>query len=212
MTTCRILLADDHAIVRRGLRYLLMAEIGNLQLIEVSTCADLKKALVAGQFDAVVLDLVLPDGNTIDLLPELTQEYPGLRILMYSMSAEQVYAERAVQLGAMGFVNKVEEESELVRAIRLVLRGKPYRSERQEIQALEQRGNGNDDPFASLSERELSTMHHLLRGRTVGEIAVVLGVGNSTAATYKARLMNKLGVSNLLELQRKADMHGYRIS
>jgi two-component system, NarL family, invasion response regulator UvrY len=210
---CNILLADDHAIVRRGLQYMLSASIPHAAIVEVDTCEALEKLLAKRDFDLVLLDLVLPDGNTIDRLPALFALRPHLKVLMYSMSVEDVYAERAVLLGAMGFVSKAENEEELLRAVRMVLRGKEYRSERQENRELD-RGSamGSKDPFLQLSKRELSVMDHLLRGHTVGEIAVLLSVGNSTSATYKARLFNKLGVSNLLELQRKADTHGYRIS
>jgi DNA-binding NarL/FixJ family response regulator len=210
---CHILLADDHAIVRRGLHYMLSANIPHVVIAEVGTCEALEKLLAERDFDLVLLDHVLPDGNTIDRLPQLFIQHPGMKVLMYSMSVEEVYAERAVSLGAMGFVSKAENEVELLRAVRMVLRGKEYRSERQKHRELD-RGivMGTGDPFLQLSQRELSVMDHLLRGRTVGEIAALLGVGNSTSATYKARLFNKLGVSNLLELQRKADSHGYRIS
>jgi DNA-binding NarL/FixJ family response regulator len=112
----------------------------------------------------------------------------------------------------LGFVTKAEDEEELMRAVRMVLKGRHYVSPLQEARQGTGEGDGTGDPFAVLSPRELSTMDHLLRGRSVGEIAVLLGVGNSTAATFKARLFNKLGVDNLLELQRKADLHGYRVS
>jgi two-component system invasion response regulator UvrY len=210
---CHILLADDHAVVRRGLCYLLSGSIPHASVTEVASCDALERQLAVRDFDLVVLDLVLPDGNTIDRLPALFARRPDLKVLMYSMSVEDVYAERAIQLGAKGFVSKAEDEAELLRAVRLVLRGKPYLSERQQVRELERASSRNfTDPFVQLSQRELSVMDHLLRGRTVGEIAALLGVGNSTSATYKARLFNKLGVSNLLELQRKADTHGYRIS
>jgi two-component system, NarL family, invasion response regulator UvrY len=210
---CHILLADDHAVVRRGLCYMLSASIPHAGIAEVATCDALERQIAERDFDLVLLDLVLPDGNTIDHLPALFARRPQLKVLMYSMSVEDVYAERAIQLGAKGFVSKAEDEAELLRAVRLVLRGRPYLSERQQIRELERATARNStDPIMQLSQRELSVMDHLLRGRTVGEIATLLGVGNSTSATYKARLFNKLGVSNLLELQRKADTHGYRIS
>lgn len=208
-----ILVADDHAVVRRGLNYLLFAQVPGARVVEVSTCAGLQRELAVHSFDLVLLDLVLPDGNTIDLLPDLLQRYPDLKVLMYSMSAEEVYAERAAQLGAMGFVSKAEEEDELIRAVRMVLRGNPYVSPGQTVRVLDRPLlAAGKDPFHHLSQREISVMDHLLHGRTVGEIAVLLDVGGSTAATYKARLFNKLGVANVLELQRKADAHGYRIS
>jgi len=208
----RILIVDDHAVVRRGLCNLLMAHVPNVSVTEAGSCRTLVQQLEGAVFDLVLLDLVLPDGNTIDVLPELIRKYPRLRVLMFSMSAEEVFAERVLQAGAFGFVTKAEDEEELMRAVRTVLKGRPYKSPLQEARLGSVECDGTGDPFAALSPRELSTMDHLLRGRSVGEIAVLLGVGNSTSATFKARLFNKLGVDNLLELQRKADLHGYRVS
>lgn len=207
-----ILVVDDHAVVRRGLKNLLLAHVPRARVTEVGTCAAMQELVNARPFDLLLVDLVLPDGNTIDMLPALIRQVPELRVLMYSMSAEEVFGTRALQAGAYGFVTKAEEEEELMRAVRTVLKGRHYVSPRQEDRMLAGSVDDTGDPFAQLSPRELSTMDHLLRGRTVGEIAELLGVGNSTAATFKARLFNKLGVDNLLELQRKADLHGYRVS
>jgi DNA-binding NarL/FixJ family response regulator len=207
----RILIVDDHAVVRRGLGNLLLAQIPHARVTEERTCLGLQRQLAGSGFELVLLDLVLPDGNTIDLLPGIMALYPGLRVLMYSMSPEEVYAERARMAGAMGFMTKAEDEEELLRAVHLVLKGKPYLSPTQEARALGMASIA-PDPFRGLSPREISTMDHLLRGRTIGEVATLMGVGHSTATTFKARLFNKLGVNNLLELQRKADAHGYRIS
>jgi two-component system, NarL family, invasion response regulator UvrY len=207
-----ILVVDDHAVVRRGLKNLLLASVPRARVAEAGTCAAMQELVHARPFDLLLVDLVLPDGNTIDMLPALIRQVPQLRVLMYSMSAEEVFGTRALQAGAYGFVTKAEEEEELMRAVRMVLRGKRYESPLQAGRHAVGAGNEDQDPFDRLSPREISTMDHLLRGRTVGEIAELLGVGNSTAATFKARLFNKLGVNNLLELQRKADLHGYRVS
>lgn len=206
----KILLAEDHALMRRGITYVLRAEVPNVILTEVRTCAELLERLSEGTYDLLVLDVVLPDGNTIDVLPELVARYPDLPILMYSMSAEGIYADRAFALGARAYVSKMDEEQELVKATRALLRGNTHRTRSQELRALDQPSlRAADDPFRVLSDRELTVMDHLLRGRTVGEIAETLKVTSSTAATYKARLFNKLGVANLMDLQRKATAHGY---
>jgi two-component system, NarL family, invasion response regulator UvrY len=208
-----ILLADDHAIVRRGLSYLLSSRLPSVRVQEVVTCAQLMDKLAKEQFHLLILDVVLPDGNTIDILPELVQFHPELPILMYSMTSEDVYADRAIQIGARGFVSKAEEEGELLRAVQQVMRGQIYRSPSLEMRIHEPHAHEQEgDPFKQLSDRELSVMDQLLRGTSIGSIAQVMGVAGSTAATYKARLFNKLGVSNVLDLQRKADLHGYKLS
>jgi two-component system, NarL family, invasion response regulator UvrY len=199
--------------MRRGIAYFLRAELPNVLISEVQSCAQLQARLAEAPFDLLVLDVVLPDGNTIDVLPELVARYPVMPVLMYSMSAESIYADRAFALGAMAYVSKMEAEEELVKAAKTLLRGSPYRTGSQELRALEKTGRqASSEPFQRLSDRELTVMDHLLRGRTVGEIATALKVTSSTAATYKARLFNKLGVANLMELQRKAATHGYGLS
>jgi two-component system, NarL family, invasion response regulator UvrY len=208
-----ILLADDHAIVRRGLSYLLASRLPNVRVQEVMTCAQLMDKLSRERFQLLILDVVLPDGNTIDILPELVGLHPELPILLYSMTSEEVYADRAIQIGVKGFVSKAEEEGELLRAVQQVMRGQVYRSPSQELRSLTiPSGEPGGDPFKQLSDRELSVMDQLLRGMSIGSIASVVGVAGSTAATYKARLFNKLGVSNVLDLQRKAELHGYKLS
>ncbi|MFN3874830.1 MAG: response regulator [Flavobacteriales bacterium] len=210
MSSKRILLAEDHALMRRGITYVLQAEVPSAQLVEARTCAELLERLSFGPYDLLVLDVVLPDGNTLDVLPGLVARYPDLPILMYSMSAESIYADRAFALGAKAYVSKMDEEQELVKAARALLRGITYRTPSQELRLLDQPSLRDwSDPFRALSGRELTVMDYLLRGKTVGDIAETLKVTSSTAATYKARLFNKLGVTNLIELQRKAAAHGY---
>jgi two-component system, NarL family, invasion response regulator UvrY len=209
--TVHILMADDHVIVRRGVQYLIDAHVPNVRFQEVAGCAALFQKLASQQFDLLLLDVMLPDGNTFDILPDLVERYPDMPILMYSMNPEEVYADRALQLGAKGFVSKVEEEAELMRAVHAVLRGRQYSSPVQELRSHEKMAaKAMANPFAVLSIRELSVMDQLLRGGSVGEIARDMGVTSSTIATYKARLFNKLGVGNMLHLQRKADLHGYK--
>jgi DNA-binding NarL/FixJ family response regulator len=206
----RILIAEDHALMRRGIAYALRAQVQNLTITEVASCAALHEELAGHVFDLLVLDVVLPDGNTLDLLPGLIVRFPEMPVLMYSMSPEGIYADRAFALGAKAYVSKMDEEAELLKAVRALLRGSSHRTPTQELRALDQSARPvPDDPFHLLSDRELTVMDHLLRGRTVGDIATSLKVTSSTAATYKARLFNKLGVANLMDLQRKAMAHGY---
>jgi two-component system invasion response regulator UvrY len=161
------------------------------------------------ELDLLVLDMHLPDGLAMDLLPKVLAARPGLRVLVFSVSPDEVYAHRLAQLGAWGYVNKQVEEDELVRAVQAVLDGRHWFS-RQVIERLE-RSEGADhgrDPFDLLSVRELSVLNHLLDGLPLAEIARRMDLQHSTVATYKARLLDKLGVRNVLELQAKARVFG----
>ncbi|HEX2616497.1 MAG TPA: response regulator transcription factor [Flavobacteriales bacterium] len=200
-----VILADDHAIVRRGLRDLFQHHFRGASLDEVNTCSGLIRALAAAPADLVVLDLELEDGNSMDILEQVRRDHPEVRILVYSMNPEHIYAPRILALGGAGFLSKQSSEDEAARAIARVLQGKRYVSE--ELEMKREAAREHKDPFEALSDREITVMKELLRGLTVKEIADRTGLQPTTVATYKARLFDKLGVSNLLDLQRLADVH-----
>lgn len=202
----RVLLADDHAIVRRGLRDLFQHHFRSAILSEVNSCNGLLRALAAAPVDLIVLDLELEDGNSMDIMERVRREFPDVRILVYSMNPEHIYAPRVLALGGAGFLSKQSSEEEAARAINRVLQGKRYISEELELKRADNRPH-SEDPFAALSDREITVMKELLRGLSVKEIAERTSLQPTTVATYKARLFDKLGVSNLLDLQRLADVH-----
>ncbi|MBL8000659.1 MAG: response regulator transcription factor [Flavobacteriales bacterium] len=205
----RIGLVDDHAVVRRGIRVLLRDAIPGAEVTEGDDLRSAQAMVLDRPLDLLVLDMHLPDGLAMDLLPKVLVARPGLRVLVFSVSPDEVYAHRLAQLGAWGYVNKQAEEDELVRAVQAVLDGRHWFSG-QVLERLE-RSEGADqgkDPFDLLSVRELSVLNHLLDGLPLAEIARRLDLQHSTVATYKARLLDKLGVRNVLELQEKARVFG----
>lgn len=209
----RVLIVDDHAIIRRGLREVIKHHWTKSVHEEAGSCAEILPALRRSVFDLVLLDLQLEDGNSIDLLERIKVGYPHTRILVYSMGAERVFAQQALSLGATGFLSKATDEGELLIAIERVLSGGLYMSqELKESSALRRsdRNNGQiEDPFDDLSERESRVMMELLTGAGVKEIAARLGLQPTTVATYKARLFDKLGVTNLIDLQTLVTTRGY---
>jgi len=160
--------------------------------------------------DLVLLDLQLSDGNAIDEVRSISEAFPHARILVYSMTSESVFAPQAIARGAAGFVSKATDEVELAHALDHVLAGETYFSpELQQTMRTRRRERvpgANPDPFDDLSERELRVMTELLSGAGVKEIAGRLDLQPTTVATYKARLFDKLGVSNVLDLQRVVEL------
>lgn len=207
----RILILDDHVIIRRGLRNLISLKLPHVLVQDVATIRDLLGHLsVVGAPDLLILDLQLADGNAMEHIEEIRRTYPTMRILVYSMNPERLYAQRVITLGCAGYLNKEAPEEEVIRAIKRVLEGKTYIGHELEMQTLDRRGASELSPFERLSKQELLVLDHILAGMGVKEISQRMGIGISTAATYKARLFEKLDVQNALELQTLVNAHGYR--
>lgn len=208
----KILLADDHAIIRRGLRNLVLSKYRDAEVSEVGSWAALQKHLAQVVPDVMVLDLQLGDRNAIDGLEGLRASHPGIRILVYSMNPEHLYAQRVLSLGCLGYLSKDSSEDELATALERVVQGRTYKSHAMEMRELAEvpgEEHAAGDPFTRLSTRELRVISEVLKGSGVKEIAAVMDLGPTTVATYKARSFNKLGVTNLVELQELAWLHGF---
>jgi two-component system, NarL family, invasion response regulator UvrY len=207
----RVLVVDDHAIIRRGLRDVLRQNLMVSTVRESASCRELDREITRHAPDLVLLDLQLTDCNALERIDLIKASWPGARILVYSMGAERVFAQQALAHGASGFLSKATDEHELMQAVRKVMEGGIYLSQEMELY-LKQRGTTDDlddknNVFAGLSEREIVVMNGLLAGNSVKEIAARLDLQPTTVATYKARLFDKLGVHNLLDLQRLVLKH-----
>lgn len=204
---CCVLVADDHVIIRRGLRNLLMDHLRPCEVHEAGSCAELLSQLPRRNHHLLLLDLQLGDGSAIDVVDRIRAHHPGLRVLVYSMGPERIYAQCLLRMGCSGYLDKQSSEEEVLRA---VLQGRRYLSHELEMRFLQQtptQGAASPDPFATLSDREMLVMEELLKGIGVKEIADRLHLQPTTVATYKARLFDKLGVSNVLDLQRLIEAH-----
>lgn len=203
-------LVDDHAVVRLGTRVLLEDELPGSVIHEEGTCKGAEALVRKEPLDLLVVDMHLPDGHALDLLPRLLALRPELKVLVFSVSPDLIFAKRTADLGAYGYVNKQVDERRFLDAVEHVLSGgrwsdgpvlsggKPTR----------ERVEGADDPFGELSVRELSVLNHLLDGLSLADIARKLDLQHSSVATYKTRVLEKLGVRNLLELQEKMWAYG----
>lgn len=204
----RLLLVDDHAVVRRGLRALLEDRLAGLEVAEAAN-GDEALAQVEHAFDAIVLDLSMPGRNGFDLLGEIKHRAPKTPVLIMSLHAEEQYAVRALRAGAAGYVTKSAEPEQLVAAVSKVMRGGRYVSDAVAEQLAADAGRGNHEPrHERLSDREFDVMRGIASGSSVSEIAEQMHLSVKTVSTYRARLLDKMGMSTNAELTRYAIEHG----
>jgi DNA-binding NarL/FixJ family response regulator len=207
--TIRIVIADDHAIVREGLKRI----VGDAQDFAVAGEAadgtEVMKAVRELDFDVLVLDLSMPGRSGMELIKLVKAEKPRLRILVLSMHQETQYAVRAIKSGASGYLTKESAPAQLEQAIRKIAGGGAYISaEVAEQLALGAMPGGDTLPHESLSDREFEVFRLLVSGDAVSDIAHKLNLSVKTVSTHKANLMQKLGLSNQTELVRYALKHG----
>ena len=196
----RVLLADDHTVVRRGLKQIL-AETEDIRTGgEVDSGAGVLHAAREKKYDVVLLDITLPDQNGLEVLGQLRTAHPNLPVLMLSVHPEEQYAIRALKGGAAGYLTKDSAPEEMVAAIRKVYRGGKYVSAALAERLAGLLGSQEKAPHESLSEREFQVMLLLANGKSVSEIANGLALSAKTVSTYRARLMEKLGVKSIAEL------------
>lgn len=205
----RILIVDDHALVRQGLRQLLADEMGQA---EVAEAADARAALeLAGtkKWDVVVLDINLPGRSGFEVLQELKQRQPRLPVLVLTAYPEDQLALRALEAGAAGYVTKQSANEELVNALKKVLAGGSYISPSlaEKIAGRMRRGL-EVAPHEKLSPREFEVMVKLAGGRSLKEIAGELALSVKTVSTFRSRVMEKLGLQNNVELAHYAAERG----
>ncbi|MBI2752446.1 MAG: response regulator transcription factor [Betaproteobacteria bacterium] len=200
----RVLIADDHTLVREGLRQLLAATV-DIQVAGEAANGDEALALVkANDFDLAVVDLSMPGLSGIDLIKRLKTEKPALRILVLSMHGEQQYAARALKAGASGYVTKDSASEQLVAAVRKVAGGGVQISEAAAAQLVGAAHAGEAAPHTLLSDREFEIFRLLVAGKGLSEIAAKLHLSVKTVSTHKTRLLHKMGMESTVDLVRYA--------
>ncbi|MEQ9569595.1 MAG: response regulator transcription factor [Longimicrobiales bacterium] len=205
----RVLMADDHGIVRRGLRDILGDHPDLTLVAEAGDYPSLLALVEEHDADVVVMDIRMPGGNALDALSRMAAKRPELPVLVLSAHPEDQFALRLLKSGASGYVAKDSAPIELVAAIRALADGRRYlSSELTEQLASVYAGAGDEPLHARLSDREFQVFRLIASGRTVGEIAEELFLSVKTVSTYRARLLRKMGFSNNAELTRYAFEHG----
>jgi len=203
----KFLIADDHFIVRTGISVLLREEFLHVEIDECRNGDTVWEKIKANGYDLAILDINMPGTDSITLLQNIFALYPDQKVLILTMSKEEIYARIYLQLGVKGFINKEADSSEIRRAITTILNNKKYLSPRmRDTPALEAAKGTPASLFDSLSPRELEVMTHLLEGRNVSMIAHLLSAHTSTIGTHKAKVLQKLGVANVMELKEMTQM------
>jgi two-component system, NarL family, invasion response regulator UvrY len=194
----RILIADDHTVVRKGLRQILAEEFPHAAIEEVANAEDLiKKVITDAQWDVIISDLSMPGKSGLDALQQIKQLYPQLPVLILSIHPEEQYAIRVLKAGASGYLSKDTAPEELVTAVKRVLLGKKYIT----LTIAEKIADNFDrdpekKPHETLSDRELHVFKMLASGKAVSEVADELSLSVTTVSTYRARVMTKMNMKN----------------
>ena len=204
----RILIADDHTIMREGLKRILDGESGIKVVAEAVDGLDALHQIRAGGLDLIVLDLSMPGRSGVDLIRQIKEAVPKLPILILTMHEEEQYAVRAIRAGASGYLTKESAGLELVNAIRRIASGRPYISTAVAEQlAMNLMPEQVALPHTTLSDREFQVFQLLLSGKTLTEIADGLFLSVKTVSTHKTRILVKMRMKNLTELVQYAVEH-----
>jgi two-component system invasion response regulator UvrY len=205
----RVLLIDDHEVLRDGVKRIFDQNGPSATFGDAATAAEAVRLAAEQDWDLVILDVSLRGRSGLDVLRELKQLRPRTPVLMLSMHSEAQYARRAFKSGAAGYITKDSSRSELARAIRIVLQGHKYVSPQLAdalVLHLEKETSGG--PHELLSVREFEVLRLIASGNTVSEIAAILGVSDKTISTYRARLLEKMGLRTNAGLTRYAFANG----
>lgn len=208
MNKIRLLLVDDHLVVRCGLRLMLS---GSDRIEVCGEAADGESALIAlrdGPIDVVLLDLMLPDRSGLDLLRQIREQYPATAVLVLSAHPEDTYAIRALRLGAAGYLNKESCAEVLVSAVHKAASGGKYVSPQLLQKLAGMIGGGSEiDAHERLTDRELAIFRMIAEGKSLVAIAGQLHLSPSTVTTYRARIMEKMRMTSNAEITRYAVDH-----
>ena len=197
----QILIADDHAVVRRGLTQILLEEFSSAKIEEVDNSEDLIRKAMDGHWDVIISDLSMPGRSGLDALLQLKELLPDTPVLIMSIHPEDHYAIRALKAGASGYLTKATAPTELVKAVRLVLEGRRYISASTAEKLASAVIQEKDKPLHEyLSNREFDVLKLLAAGRPVSEIASQLSLSITTISTYRARIMSKMKIKTNAEL------------
>ena len=205
-----ILLVEDHSIVRMGVKLLIEDFMPSAIISEAATFPETLKILHHRQFNLVVLDIKIPGGEAFNMIPKIREVQSGVRILVFSSQEEELYAVHYIKAGANGYLAKDTSNEELERAVTSVMNGGTYLSTAIQAQLVNNTlldREVRESPLDVLSNRELEIMDMLLAGKWTKDIAIDLNIKESTVSTYKARIFEKLEVTNVLELFKKVEIY-----
>jgi two-component system invasion response regulator UvrY len=195
----KILIADDHSMIRKGLKLNIQLTLGYTDIEEVATCSGLMNELIKKKYTHLILDIILSDGSTLEVIPNIRRVYPDLQILVFSMQPASIYGEALKQYGINYYLSKSVGDEEMTSVLQKFLRNeKPVRRNNIPHQ---------DNPFTTLAPRELEILHYILKGSGTKEIAETLNLKMNTVSTIKTRIYEKTNAANIKELMELATLY-----
>lgn len=195
-----ILIADDHSMIRKGLKLYMQVNLGYSEINEVGSCNELMNELVKKKYTHLVLDIILSDGSTLEVIPNIKRVYPDLQILVFSMQPAEIYGEALKQYGIQYYLSKTAGEDEIISVLQKFLQN--------ELPATKPSGLQNiDNPFTLLAPRELEILHYVLKGIGTKGIAETLNLKMNTVSTIKNRIYEKTNANNIKELIELATLY-----
>ena len=205
-----ILLADDHALFRSGLRRILTDEFPGAEIVEAASCGETLAKLRQKGADILILDIAMSDKNSLHILPEIRALHPSMPVLILSMYNERQFIIQALRAGVAGYLTKEHAPDELIRAIRAILSGRRYIGESMAEQIADFLAAGDTSrlPHETLSVREHEVLLLIASGMTLSEIASKLALSVKTVSTYRTRILEKMGLHSNAELIRYVVRHG----
>ena len=207
----RILITDDHAILRQGLKQILADEIVDAKFGEAADSAQALALLNKETWDILILDINMPGRNGFEVLNDVRRHFPRLPILVLSSTPEDQLGLRAIRSGAAGYLNKQTAPEQLVNAVRTVLAGGQFISDALAQRIVADLRRDTDRPrHEALSDRELQVFKLTVAGKSLKEIAAELSLSAKTISTFRVRIFEKLGIKSDIELARYAEDHGLR--
>lgn len=196
----KILIADDHSMIRKGVKLLLQTHVGVKDVMEVSNGSGLMSELQKKDYTHLILDIILPDCTSLEIIPNILQLYPELRIMVFSMLSADVYGEAVKQYNIHHYLEKTTKEEDTISFLNHFIHNHA---------AAESVGGGMPvhNPFISLSARELEVLHYMLGGHGTKDISIVLNLRMNTVSTLKTRIFEKTDTKNLKELMQLASLY-----
>jgi two-component system, NarL family, invasion response regulator UvrY len=193
-----IIIADDHSMIRKGLKLYIQLNVDHVHIDEAASCGELMQKLVKKNYTHLVLDIIMADGSTLEIIPNIRRIYPHLQILVFSMQPSEVYGEALKQYGITYYLSKTAGEEEIIDVLQKFLNNQiAYPKEDIAI----------NNPFKQLAPRELEILHYVLKGTGTKEIADTLNLKMNTVSTLKTRIYEKTNASNVKELLELATLY-----
>lgn len=204
----RILIADDHGLIREGLKKILLESLPFAEIHDVADSAELFKKAIKENWDIIISDISMPGYSGIEILKQIKTHVPNTPVLMLSMHAPEQYAVRAIKAGASGYLTKESAPYELVTAVQQILSGRKYITNKvAEVLAVSLDLDTDKLPHELLSDREFEVLKMIVAGRSISEIGEILSLNVNTISTYRSRILDKMSLKNNADLVKYAIEH-----